>query len=500
MTIASVPIKVQDNGLGQQNPGSGNLITVIGTGSLTTSVNTPITSAAAGAFVAAAGYGPGPQLAELVLKQSGGPVVFVQSATTTPGSNSVVQTAVGNTSATVMTVTGTPVDTFYAVVTCTQAGTVGTGPVQVTVSIDAGRTTLSTVNLGTATTYVIPNTGLTLSFTAAAMVLGDAFFFVSTEPSSSDASISSAVQALYGLPFGETPIVIYDAGCTATGADVTSFDSDMTALVAKRRYMRRVCAAPDATWGGTSTQAEAAWMTSIEASHVNDSSLRVGVTAGHYNVTSAIDQCQYRRPLSWLAACRNSQVAIQVDLGRVQDGALAPVSIPSVKTWPAPTVAAGSVDGFIYHDEAKSPGLDAARFMTAITYPGFPGFYITDPQLMAPPGSDFQDLDHGEVIDAASLVWYLFATKRLRSGVRVNKSTGLIYEVDRQAIQYQGTQALRNVLTPGNVVTDVYATVSASDNILSTQKLTVTVFVIPLGKLVSIPTTITYLNPALIPV
>ena len=56
------------------------------------------------------------------------------------------------------------------------------------------------------------------------------------------------------------------------------------------------------------------------------------------------------------------------------------------------------------------------------------------------------------------------------------------------------------MLTPGNVVTDVYVTVSASDDILSTQKLTCTVFVIPLGKLVAIPTTITYLNPALIPV
>jgi hypothetical protein len=274
----------------------------------------------------------------------------------------------------------------------------------------------------------------------------------------------------------------------------------MTALANKRRWMRRVCAARDAVWGGTSTETEATWITALQASHLNDSSLRVGVTAGHYNVTSVIDGSQYRRPLSWLAAVRNSQVAIQVDLGRVLDGALAPLTIPSVKTWPAPTSASGSTDGFIYHDESKTSGLDASRFMTAITYPGYPGFYICDPQMMAPAGSDFQDLDHGLVIDAASLIWYMFATLRLRSGVRVNKTTGYILEADRQVLQSLGTRALRNILVPGNVVTDVYCIINATDNILSTQTVNCTVYVIPLGKIVAIPTTITYLNPSLIAV
>ncbi len=501
MTIANVPIKVQDNGLGQQSPGNGNLLVVVGVGSGgTLPVNTPLTSAAAGSFIAAAGYGPAPQLAELILDESGGPVVMVQATATTPGSSTGVMPAAQNTSTSAVTLTGSPVDTLYGVVTVAAGGTIGTGPVQIEVSIDAARTTLVTVNLGTGNTYPIPNTGLTLNFGTGALVEGDQFYWVSTEPVASDASISSAVQALKSLPFGEVPIVIYDAGCTATGGDVSNFDLDMTGLFGARRFMRRVCAARDAAWGGTSTETEAAWMTSIEASHANDNTLRVGVAAAHYNVTSPVDGSQYRRPLSWLAAVRNAQVAIQVDLGRVSDGALSPLVIPTVKTWPAPTTAPSSPDGFLYHDEAKTPGLDAARFMSAITYPGFPGFYITDPQMMAPPDSDFEDLDHGLVIDAASLIWYLFATKRLRSGVRVNKTTGYIYEVDRQSIQYQGTQALRNVLTPGNVVTDVYVTISATDNILSTQTLTATVFVIPLGKIVRIPTTITYLNPALVPV
>jgi len=460
-------------------------------------VNTPVASAAAGAFVAAGGYGPGTQLAELVLDEGGGPVIFVQAAPTTPGSNTTVMASPENTGTAAATLTGTPLDTYYGVVTFNTGGSAGTAGVQIAVSLDAGRTTIATVNLGTGSTYTIPNTGITLTFTGAP-VAGDQLYWVSTEPVASDASISSAVQAIKSLPFGEYPITIYDAGCAATGSDVTSFDLDTTSLANAKRWVRRVCAARDAVWGGTSTETESAWMTSIEASHANDSTLRVGVSGGHYNVTSPIDGSRYRRPASWLAAVRNAQVAIQVDLGRVDDGALAPVTIPTTKTWPAPTSATGSSDGFIYHDEAKTPGLDAARFMTCITYPGFPGFYITDPQMMAPPGSDFQDLDHGLVIDAATLTWYMFATKRLRSGVRVNKTTGYIYEVDRQQLEREGTQALRDVLTPGNVCTDVYVTISASDNILFTESITATVNVIPLGKLVAITTTIRYLNPALV--
>ena len=511
MTIAKVTFSVVDNGLGQQNPGTGNTIVVVGVGSGgSVPVNTPLTSQQAGAFVAAGGYGPGPQLAELILSQAGNPVVWIEAATTSAGTNTGVMASSQNssTSTSAVTLSGTPLDTMYGLLTVISGGTIGTAGIQVGVSLDAGRGTYLTANLGTANSLAITppgtspsRTGLTLNFGAGNLTAGDQWYWVSSEPSANDASIASAVQQLVSLPFGETPITIYDAGCTATGTDVTSFDASMTTLFNSRRFMRRICAARDATWGGTSTETENAWIASIEASHLNDSTLRVGVSAGHYNVTSPIDQVQYRRPASWLAAVRDAQAAIQVDLGQVSSGAVAPLTLPSQPTWP-PAITnpvAGSSDGFLYHDEVLNPGLDAARFLTLTTYVGFPGFYITSPNLMAPPGSDFNLLEHGHVIDAACLVWYLFATQRLRSGVRVNPLTGFILERDRQTLQYQGTQALRNILTPGNVVSDVYCTIGATDPILSTQTLTARVSVIPLGLAVVINTTVTFVNPALIP-
>lgn len=509
MTIPKVNFTVVDNGLGQQNPGNGNLLVVVGVGSGgSVPTNQPFNSAVGGAFVTAGGYGPGPQLAELVLAESGNSVLFIGAGITSVGTNTQVYSKNGNTSSSVVTLTGSPNDTIYGLATVVTGGTVGTGPIQLQLSVDGGRSTYVTVNLGTALSCAVSpsgtnQSGLTLNFAAGTLNTGDQFYWVSSEPQASNASVVSAIQSLYSLPFGEQPIVIYDAGCHATGPDVTAYDAQMTALFNKRRFMRMFTAAQDCLWGGVSTQTENAWIAIIEASHVNDSSNRVGVSAGHYNVTSPVDNANYRRPLTWLAAVRNAENAIQVDLGRVEDGALAPVSLPSQPTWPPAITtpitggSAGCGDGFLYHNEAAVPSLDAARFMTALQYVGFPGFYITDPQLMALPGSDFNELEHGLVIDAACLIWYLFATQKLRSGVRVNKATGFIYETDRQQIQMAGTQALRNVLTPGNVVTDVYVTLSATDPILTNSTLSATVSVIPLGLIVVVNTLVTFVNPAL---
>ena len=59
---------------------------------------------------------------------------------------------------------------------------------------------------------------------------------------------------------------------------------------------------------------------------------------------------------------------------------------------------------FFYHDEDATPGLDAARFLTSWQIIGLPGAYIMNSNLMAAPGSDFNWLQHGHVIDEACAV------------------------------------------------------------------------------------------------
>lgn len=492
MSVQGVNIVVADNGLGQTPPGQGNEMVVIGCSSAGTA-NVPITSTNPADFITANGYGPGPQLAASIASRTGNPVCFVKAATVSNGSNTTVtKTGTGSSA---VTLTGNPNDTYYGLITVTQGGTIGVNGIQFTVSLDAGRSIYQTVSLGTANTYLIPNTGVTVNFGAGTLVTGDTLAWVSTEPLWNDAGISSAMQALWTLPSTFLDIAITG---NATGADVSAFDGYMTTLFNKRRFSRMLTNARDAVWGGTSTETEAAWTTSIAADHVNDSTTRVSVSAGHYNLISPVDQVQYRRPLSWFAAVRDSAVAIQVDLGRVADGALPQMVIPTKTSgWPFGAPNANSADGFIYHDESVNPGLDAARFLTAWSLTGLPGFFIKNPNLMAPPGSDFNWLQHGHVIDVACAIWYLYAVNLLSDSVRVNKTTGFILEQDAQAIERAGTARLRDALLAPGAVSDVFATVSRTDNILSTSTITTTVSVIPLGYVKSVNTTITFSNPAL---
>jgi len=494
MSAPNVAIKVQDNGLGQLPSQNGNVLVVIGTSSAGTSYQPLETAAPSVNLIPSFGYGPGTQLAALINQQSGNPVIFVKAQTATNGVNSAVTAKVSGGSTSVMTITGNPNDSYYGLVTVLTGCTIGSAGGILAVSLDAGRTTYVSVNLGTATTYAVANTGLTLNFSGGTLVAGDSFTWVSTEPLWSDAGVASALASLYSLPFGESFLdiaIVGGGGQTTAGGpgvnagDVTAFDGNATSLFNKRRYTRILTNARDALWGGTSTETEATWITSIEADHANDSSLRVGVTAGHYNCVSPIDQVQNRRPLIFFAAARDAQVAIQVDLGRVKDGALANMVIPS------------SPDGFIYHDENLNPGLDAARFISATTYVGRPGFYIVNPNLMAPPGSDFNWLQHGHVIDVASAIAYNFFVTYLSNSIRVNATTGYPLQQDINDLTLRCKAQLDNALTNAGAVSSTSVTIPSNQNVLSTSTLNVTIGIVPLGYLKQINVTILFVNPAI---
>jgi hypothetical protein len=493
--MPGVNIVVQDNGLGSAIPGAGNTIVVAGVSSAGTA-NQPTFSSRPSTFTSTFGYGPGPQLAAAIAAQTGNAVGFVKVATASNGTNTSVRATAGNTSTSVVTLTGTPNDTYYGLVTVLTGGnTIAAGGNVIAISLDAGRSTYVTVQLQAAqSTYVVANTGLTLNFAAGTLVTGDSFAWISTEPTWSQANVSSALQSLVGtaiawkdvfIPGGAA--AINGAGTVgATNSDVQAVDGYMTTLFNNRRYGRAYLQARDVMWGGASTESELTWIASIQAAHINDSSLRVGVTAGNYNFISAVDQVQYRRALMWGAAPRDASVAIQVDLGRVSDGALSQLTLPT------------SPDGYVYHDESVNPGLDAARFLSAWSIITLPGLYILNPNLMAPPGSDFTLLQHGAVIDAASLVAYTFFVKRLSSSVRVNATTGFILKQDAQTLQQGCNEALANAL--GNAVSSAQCIVGTTDNILSTSTITVLIQIIPLGYLKTVNVTIEFVNPALQPV
>ena len=514
-----VNLFVQDGGLGQSPPGVGNIEYVVGIASVGPYYQ--ILSSTNPAAFQANGTGPGVEMAGFIANSTGNEVAFVAVPASSAGA-SASYTGVGggtttgdtNTSTSVVTITGTPNDTYYGQVNVIVGGTVGTTGMQVSVSLDANRTIYQITNLGTATTLLIqapgqPSTGITLNFAAGTLVAGDTFKWVSTEPLWTDAAINSAINAMLPIPslvpediwvvggssvrttanaYTTTVASGFPGTAGVTPSDLTAFDGYMTTLFNKKRFVNLIASAGDASYGGASTESEATWMTSLETNFASfaATSLKVGCTAGSYNCISPYTQTQFRRPMLWQAAARDSLVAIQVDLGRVKDK-----NLPNT---PLPT----SPDGYIYHDESVSPGLDAARFMSLWSLVNRPGLFIKNPNLMVAPGSDFNWLQHGHVINAACLIAYDFFVDELSDSVRVSSKTGFIIPQDRNALQSGCNAQLANGLTNASAVSAATCSVSGTDNILSTSTLTVLVSITPLGYLKAINVTIQFVNPAIV--
>lgn len=498
MSAPSVTFTINSANLGQAPTGLGNVIAVVGTSSAGVA-NTPYVSPVPGNFVTNFGYGPGPQMAALIANQSGNPVVFIKAATGTPGTSSTVSH--NGTGTSVMTISGTPNDAYYLLVTPTIAGTIGTasgGGPAFTVSVDGGSTVYSTVNLGTGSSYVIPNTGLTLNFGAGTLVVGDTYTSVCTQPLWSDVTVTSAITSLIGQT-GYTVEDIYVTGPSAA-SNATSVNSNITTLFNKSIYTNAVLDARDAVWGGTSTETEQQWMQSIQTDYLNFAATngQVAVTAGHYPCVSPIDQTQMRRPLSWFAASRDSDVAISVDLGRTADGPLTPMIVPATpQYWPTQALNANP---FILHNEAQNPGLDGARFISAFTINGLQGFYIVNPNTMAQTGSVLNWLQLRHVLNQFTNILYQFFSLELSSSVRVSSTTGYILPQDATAIESRCNANINSGLVNTGDVSAASIAITRNNNILATHQLIVTGSIIPLAYLKTISVTVQFTNPAITPV
>ena len=477
MAIKSVNFTILNNGLGAVSPGGGETIVVVGVSSSGTAA-TLLESTNPGDFVTSYGYGPAVEAAGFIANTSGNPVVFVKAATVVAGTSSAVTHTGTGTS--VVTLTGAPYDTYYAAVTVTSGGTIGVTGCVLTVSLDAGRTTFATVNLGTALTYLIPNTNVTLNFAAGTLVAGDVYTFISTEPKWNGASLTLAIGALISSSnLFKNILVVGDVDAS----EAATIDAEMTVLFNQKRFSRAFTNARDVVDGGTAGETSAQWVTAIEADFAAFDSERISSAAGFYNVISPFTQTQYRRPLSWVAAAVDAQATIGQDISAVSLG-----SIPAL---PRPTV----VDGFVYFDSQVNPSLNNARFLTAQQIFGLSGYYIANSNMMSQLGTDFSILPYCEVVDVACKTSYSFFVQQLGGSVRVNSTTGFILAADANDLDGRCTSALETSLGAG--VSSVYCLVNRTTNILSTQTLYATIGIVPLGYINVINVTMTLVNPAI---
>lgn len=485
MTAPSVNLQILSNGLGNVPPSPANTVAIFGCSSGGTAATVQDAYRRSDNLVTDYGYGPGPDLTAQCI-QSGIPTIFVKVTTNTVGAaTAVTHTGTGTS---VMTVTGTPLDQYDVIVTAVSDGTAGSDPEPLfNISLDGGETTTRSIPMPANRVYsgLAATTGLTLNFTAATFVEDDTYEFTTTAPTWAAADVATAIDALRAnsREFGLGYVV---GACSKSSAD-TILASVVQFLTSKKPVGFIVEARDIATSGET----EAQWMASISADFATFTTDYIDVAAGYCLSTSALTKVEFRRSIGGLGIVRAARRNIGRDIGAVADGALCPNYGGTNETGPLAGVPVDTV----YHDEALNPGLDANRFMTVTSFPGQTGYYITNPNIMCDPTSDFTLLQYRRVMDEAARVARNFFTRLLSTDVRLNRRTGFILERDALGIESGCNGQLNAALVATGNASAVSCVVSRVDNISVTKTLTVTISIVPLGYIKSVNCTLTFFSP-----
>lgn len=440
--------------------------------------------------------------------QAGNTVIAVPCPIVTHGTANAVQATIpGGSSSTVTTTldsTNGAWDTYYVKCLVTVGGTIGVRGIFVQISLDAGRNYGAPIPLGTANTLVLGSayspptvggTGITLNFGAGTLVAGDYFQFGTFAPQWNGAGVSAALAAFQNSQYGVAGVgSIHIVGDAMHGgssvSDIATIQSQVQAGVAIYEYDRAIVELRDAlaptAWGG-SGETEATWITALATNTAGlTAEARIVADAGNYNMPSAYANAAgglpaYRRNLAWAHSVRRTQIPIERRAGRVKDGPLANIVVN-------PAVDPG--DGFVYHDERVTPGLNAARIASAMTWPKKgAGFYQCQEPLMSPPGSQFTELAIGNVLDAACDIGYAAGVEEVSDDLLL-QANGTLDPVSLAVFQGEIQNALTEGLTQPSYVSSVTATVNGSANVGSTGIIPVMIVVQPNGYVNSISETI----------
>lgn len=425
----------------------------------------------------------------------------------------VIQTGTGTSE---VTVTGTPVDDYNVLVRPVTTGTIGTEGITFQISLDAGRTFGPIIALGTASTYAIPldestNTGLTLNFSAGTIGTGFEARFSTTAPQPDATGIAAALTALQESPYAQTGwgsmhIVGVVNGTLASAIGISGtkpLDGSVggTSLAAGYIFTRAIVGARDAflpqAWGGPG-ETETAWTAAVLADFASVSARRVGAAAGHYNMPSAFPTTvagtpRYRRPLSWAHAAREVANPPQRHAGRVKDGALSQIVVDPVND---------PSDGFIYRDERINVGFDnlypggAGRFTAARTRVGLgstPGFYITNPRLLAPLGSDFQLFPQGTVMDRACDIAHQVAQQEVNDDLQT-KPNGTLRDSDAKRIRNAILTAYAAQMIGVKMITGAQVDVDQTQNIQVTKTVVITITILGVAYVLQVDVSLAFAN------
>ncbi len=478
--IPNVGFSFPNNNTGQTPQSPSNIIAVIGPCTRPQiALNEARTLAgSADNVITQAGYGPAADLAANLVQ--GGATVVVVPCDYTPATPSAV-TKVGG-GASVMTVTGSPFDRYMMVkAEVLRAGTVGDPvPPRIRVSLDNGLSWTGAINVpsGGVFTNLVATTGMTLHFTVAALALGAVYSFDVPYPTVAAADVVTAAIALRTST--ESHSMVYVAA-PFDRTDTETIAATIATFIPKKKFVSLLTETVDADG-----DSEAVWMAALSADFDGVAIDFICVSAGYAPVRSVAIGSVMWRSIGWLGAVRASQVAVSRDLGARADGALCPFASASTGGVPVTKPVASAANpqplpaGFFIHDESLVPGLNADQFMTIMSQADvLTGYYITNPNLMSGPVSDYKLLQYRRISDEAARLTNIYFTVQLSGDVLLD-STGHI--LSKEADKWQnGNNNACAALVDNQNVSSLGTVVGLGANIINDEPIPVDVLWQPKG-------------------
>ncbi|TAK26715.1 MAG: hypothetical protein EPO40_19545 [Myxococcaceae bacterium] len=422
----------------------------------------PTLVANADALVAAFGYGPMCEAAATLLDLAGGPIVVCKVATAAAGAFTGLAAGVVPDPATLMgvspmvcTPSGTPRDAYTVWVKVTRAGaTLEALTAMVRISLDGGTTYGAETPVPSSGVVVIPNTGITLTWSdntdADQLYLNDIYIFGSTAPTWDTTGLAAALAACQGVADTLDHEFVHVVG-PVTGLTFPTVSTAADNLIAASIPRWILIETRDQSNG----EAEATWVGVLEGASPGFAGLTNNVVvkcSAFATQASRLMPATWRRPLAWLLSPRIATIPVSQHPGRVRTGAIAGIVT-------------------LHHDFASSTllSLDAQGFLGAQSIRGRSGYFATD-RSCAATGTDFTSVMRVRTICYAARVALAAATDFINEDNDTGDN-GVLSSSAADAFDQSVDSALQRELIDRKFVSTASARVNRTDDVLTTETL-----------------------------
>lgn len=363
-----------------------------------------------------------------------------------------------------------PLDDYDLWVQVTTAGALGAGAFKY--SLDGGNNWVGSFGIPAGGKFVVPGTGIVLTF-AGTFTLDDLYKGTSTAAGFDNTELTNALIALRAdsSRWGFLHVVGTPANAAGALSLAAAVGAQLTAMEAEKKYRYGIVECPQGEGDAT-----------LKTTFVAYADTRVAVCAGDIDMLSTLTGRRHRRNLAWAYSAKRSGQLLSVHPGQV-----------------AAENGGGHLKNVLglYRNETKTPGLDDSRFVTAGSLEGANGFYIIRGRMMAPAGSDYDDVMARAVMDRACEIADSAHLEYLNKRQRIDRVTGKIDERDAQDMEVNVQSKLESGLVQEDEASAVEYAVSRTDNLLQTSTINTEVGVIPFGYSELIRVKIGFVNPAL---